>query len=227
MKFRDFRELLQSWKSGDKRIYLQQALNDGVGKRIVLDFLQFNWSWAKEQQEANNWGPLTSNLMLVSQEGNLTPVHYDEQENLFCQVEGYKRVILFPPSQFECLYPYPVHHPHDRQSQVDFENPDYEKFPKFRYVDGQEGVLGPGDVLYLPMYWWHHFESLKDGGVTISITFWYKAAPTGKIEYPLKAHQKMAMMRNIEKMITEALNNNQEVAPFMCDMVLGRYTHPT
>ena len=38
--------------------------------------------------------------------------------------------------------------------QVDFDNPDYEKFPKFRDVKGFEAVLGPGDVLYLPMYWW-------------------------------------------------------------------------
>ncbi len=50
--------------------------------------------------------------------GNITPVHYDEQENFFTQVTGGKRVLLFDPSQFECLYPYPVHHPHDRQSQV-------------------------------------------------------------------------------------------------------------
>lgn len=39
-----------------------------------------------------------------------------------------------------------------------------------------------------------------------------QAGPTGKIEYPLKAHQKVAMMRNIEKMITEALNNHDEVS---------------
>ena len=50
--------------------------------------------------------------------GNVTPVHYDEQENLFAQVEGLKRVILFPPEQFECMYPFPVHHPCDRQSQA-------------------------------------------------------------------------------------------------------------
>ena len=50
--------------------------------------------------------------------GNLTPCHYDEQENFFTQVTGCKRVILFSPGQFDCLYPYPVHHPHDRQSQV-------------------------------------------------------------------------------------------------------------
>ena len=38
--------------------------------------------------------------------------------------------------------------------QVDFDNIDYKRFPKFREVRGLEAVLGPGDVLYLPMYWW-------------------------------------------------------------------------
>lgn len=37
--------------------------------------------------------------------------------------------------------------------QVNFENPDYERFPLFKDVAGQEAVLGPGDVLFLPMYW--------------------------------------------------------------------------
>ncbi len=37
--------------------------------------------------------------------------------------------------------------------QVDFENPDYERFPNFRNAKGYEAVLGPRDTLYLPMYW--------------------------------------------------------------------------
>lgn len=40
----------------------------------------------------------------------------------------------------------------------------------------------------------------------------FKSAPTGKIEYPLKPQQKVAIMRNIEKMITEALNQTEEVS---------------
>lgn len=39
-------------------------------------------------------------------------------------------------------------------SQVDFDNPDYERFPNFQNVVGYETVVGPGDVLYIPMYWW-------------------------------------------------------------------------
>lgn len=132
------------------RVYLQQTLNDTVGKKIVLDFLGFNWNWINKQQAQRNWGPLTSNLLLIGMEGkvsdnvwiilirhqcqclslkvfinnvftgNVTPAHYDEQQNFFAQIKGHKRCILFPPDQFECLYPYPVHHPCDRQSQVSF-----------------------------------------------------------------------------------------------------------
>ncbi|CAJ0949244.1 unnamed protein product [Ranitomeya imitator] len=102
----------------DIRLYLQQTLNDTVGRKIVVDFLGFNWNWINKQQARHGWGQLTSNLLLIGMEGNVTPAHYDEQQNFFAQIKGYKRCILFPPEQFECLYPYPVHHPCDRQSQL-------------------------------------------------------------------------------------------------------------
>jgi hypothetical protein len=60
------------------------------------------------------------NQLLVAQEGNVMTVHYDEMENLFAQVQGTQRILLFSPEMFPCLYPYPYHHPHDRQSQVPF-----------------------------------------------------------------------------------------------------------
>ncbi|KAK9400556.1 hypoxia-inducible factor 1-alpha inhibitor, partial [Crotalus adamanteus] len=151
MKFGDFVAQLQESKQqgGRKRtpetLYLQQTLNDTVGRKIVVDFLGFNWNWINRQQVKRGWGQLTSNLLLIGMEGNVTPAHYDEQQNFFAQIKGYKRCILFSPDQFECLYPYPVHHPCDRQSQVDFDKPDYEKFPNFQNIVGYETVVGPGD----------------------------------------------------------------------------------
>lgn len=100
------------------RLYLQQGLNNTVGHAIMQDFVKFDWEYCIGKQTKHNWGPLTSNLLLIGMEGNVTPCHYDEQQNLFAQLQGYKRCILFPPDQFECLYPHPVYHPHDRQSMV-------------------------------------------------------------------------------------------------------------
>ncbi|CAG0914784.1 unnamed protein product [Notodromas monacha] len=223
MKFSEFLVKFRQWKHGQPRMYLQHPLNDSVGKAIKDDFLAFNWKWLESVQKEHNWGNLSSNLIYIGMEGNVTPVHYDEQENFFAQVEGFKRCILFPPETFECLYPYPVFHPHDRQSQVDFDKPDFESFPKARHLRGFECVLEPGDVLYIPKYWWHHVESLLGAGHTTSINFWYKSGPLTQVEYPLKPQRKVAMIRNLEKVVTEALGNPFEVGPLFEALALGRY----
>lgn len=38
--------------------------------------------------------------------------------------------------------------------QVDFNNPDYSRFPKFCSAKANEAIVGPGDVLYIPTYWY-------------------------------------------------------------------------
>lgn len=120
MKFSEFVDKMKETEEsgGEERVYLQQTLNDTVGRKIVMDFLGFNWNWINKQQAKRSWGQLTSNLLLIGMEGNVTPAHYDEQQNFFAQIRGHKRCILFPPDHFQSLYPYPVHHPCDRQSQV-------------------------------------------------------------------------------------------------------------
>ncbi|XP_033124558.1 hypoxia-inducible factor 1-alpha inhibitor-like [Anneissia japonica] len=222
--FTDFVETLKNADVEKRRYYLQQTLTEGVGRKIVEDFIKFNWTWVTDQQKRSGWGPLTSNLLLIGMDGNVTPAHYDEQQNFFAQIQGYKKCILFPPNQFAYLYPFPVSHPCDRQSQVDFDSPDFAKFPKFSQVKGYEAVVGPGEVLYIPMYWWHHIESAMGIGPTISVNFWYRAAMTPKvIDYPLKDVQKVSIMRNIEKMLAEALKDTTEIGPLLHMMVDGRF----
>ena len=118
-----------------RRHYLQTALVDGVGASMLADFRAFDWKWLSEWQTELGWSALTSNLLLVGEKGNVTPAHYDEQQNFFAQLCGRKRVILFPPGEFGALY-LPVHHPNDRQSQVDlyaYETDDdaRRRFPRF------------------------------------------------------------------------------------------------
>lgn len=38
--------------------------------------------------------------------------------------------------------------------QVDIDNPDFEMYPKLHDIAGYEAVVEPGDVLYIPMYWY-------------------------------------------------------------------------
>jgi len=118
MTMPEFVKRFYDWKPGKKRLYFQQVLTGSVGPKIYDDFRQFRWDWLANQKEKFGWEELTSNLLLIGQPGNVTPAHYDEQQNLFAQVHGCKRVLLFHPKFFQCLYPYPFHHPCDRQSQV-------------------------------------------------------------------------------------------------------------
>jgi len=72
----------------DEFIYYQDTLTDAVGTSIKHDFVHFNWRWLNEHKKRYNWGQLTTNLLLISQPGNITPCHYDEQHNYFCQVRN-------------------------------------------------------------------------------------------------------------------------------------------
>lgn len=60
-------------------MYLQQTLNDTVGRKIVVDFLGFNWNWINRQQAKRGWGQLTSNLLLIGMEGKKSPLLKYEQ----------------------------------------------------------------------------------------------------------------------------------------------------
>lgn len=154
MNFSEFVDKLKECqKTGIHKLYLQQLLFQNIGERIIKDFISFNWDWINQQKNLNRWGPLSSNLLLIAMAGNITSVHYDEQQNFLAQVRGRKRCLLFSPEQFECLYPYPIHHPHDRQSQVNLENLNLKKFPKSADLEGMQAILEPGDVLYIPVYW--------------------------------------------------------------------------
>ena len=119
---------------------------------------------------------------------------------LWPRADGRKRCVLFSPDDFRALYPFPVHHPCDRQSRVNLYNPDLERFPRFAEARPVHAVLEPGELLYIPQYWWHHIENLSSE--CVSLNFWFKdQSKPQKVVLPLSGHQHLAMRRNIEKMI--------------------------
>jgi Cupin-like domain len=101
---------------------------------------------------------------------NVSPLHYDNANNFFAQVYGRKHMTLFDPVQTEWLYPYPVRAVMKHLSFVDVENPDLIRYPEYRKTQPMECILEPGELLYLPAYWWHHVRSLD---VSISVSFWW------------------------------------------------------
>ena len=95
--------------------------------------------------------------------GTVTPLHHDAMNILLAQVCGRKTVTLIPSFQT----PYVYNHI-GVYSAVDCEKPDYNKFPLFRKATQLKVLLEPGQVLFIPVGWWHHVRSVD---VSISLSF--------------------------------------------------------
>jgi hypothetical protein len=106
----------------------------------------------------------------VGAAGNGSALHFDESYNLLAQVRGRKRLVLFPPEQTDCLYPFPADSKIPTMSQVDIDRPDFDTFPRFREAEGVELTLQEGQMLYIPLFWWHQVRSLDP---SISVNFWW------------------------------------------------------
>lgn len=96
--------------------------------------------------------------------GAQTPLHHDLTSNFMAQVVGRKRVILASPFQTPQLY----NHLHC-YSRADLERPDLERFPLLAQVQALQADIEPGDLLFIPVGWWHQVRSL-DLSITISFT---------------------------------------------------------
>ena len=93
--------------------------------------------------------------------GVIAEAHYDGSRNSVVLLNGLRRWVMAHPNQCDNLHLYPRGHPSGRHSAVDWSKPDLEQFPKFKKTVGNEVILQPGDVLYVPTDWFHYIVSLN------------------------------------------------------------------
>jgi ribosomal protein L16 Arg81 hydroxylase len=96
--------------------------------------------------------------------GTITPLHYETRNILLAQVTGRKHYRLVPAAQRQYVY-----NTLGAFSEVDCERPNYRQFPKFRHATVVDVLLQPGEVLFVPVGWWHHVRAL-DISTTICFT---------------------------------------------------------
>mmetsp|Transcript_55026 Transcript_55026/g.120674 ORF Transcript_55026/g.120674 Transcript_55026/m.120674 type:complete len:428 (+) Transcript_55026:32-1315(+) len=205
MTFREFYECAKrDIREKSPRHYLQESLNLDTHPQLVQEVKDWDWSWVLKVNQECGWGPQSRNSMFVGLKGACSPAHYDQQENIFCQIRGHKRVVLSPPADWRCYYCFPSDHACDRQAMANPEKPDLEVFPAFRYARLLEADLGPGDAFFLPGSWFHQFSNMTD--FCTSINFWSEPPPANvqdAMQGKLTASSEMALIRNVESMLAK------------------------
>lgn len=99
-----------------------------------------------------------------------SPLHRDPPDNLFAQIWGKKRFVLFAPDDTKNLYRHRIWSGLPDFSPVDAERPDYVRFPKLLSARPITCEVGEGEVLYLPRYWWHQVTSVTRSA---SVNLWW------------------------------------------------------
>ncbi len=93
--------------------------------------------------------------------------HADTANNVYTQVKGRKMFIICSPEFNKTMYQSKKHVYGAVASDVDINNFDITKHPKFKDNIFEYVILEPGDVLFVPQNWWHYVQSL-DLSISIS-----------------------------------------------------------
>jgi hypothetical protein len=106
-------------------------------------------------------------MMWIGPAGTVTSLHHDLTNNLIAQVAGRKRIRIAPAAEVGKLY----NHKHVFSEIPDLDDPgiDLRRHPRLSELRSYDVLLEPGEILFIPVGWWHQVKSL-DFSVTITFT---------------------------------------------------------
>lgn len=92
-----------------------------------------------------------------------TFMHYDiDLANIFhVHFHGKKECILFDQNQTKYLYKVP--HSLITREDINFNNPDFSKWPALKQAQGHKCHLNHGEILYMPEGYWHYMRYITPG----------------------------------------------------------------
>lgn len=146
--------------SGASNDFYMTANNDGKNREALTEL----WDDVGALPQYLVDDPARRGFFWFGPAGTITPLHHDLTNNFMAQIMGRKRVRLIAPSELPSVY----NHRHCF-TEVDARAPDLQRFPAMAGVPIHECVLEPGEILFLPVGWWHHVEAL-DVSVTLAYT---------------------------------------------------------
>lgn len=153
-----------------------EELEEGSKKYLVLSDLvnkipelqnDINLSWLNQIVHKGSTGKTFYSF--IGGRGTKTPMHNEFPVNIYIQVWGKKRWILYPPNNHIFLNAITERRPYFFSNAIpdELDNPD---FPLLKFADKIDIILEPGDVLIVPPFTWHYVENITD---SIAVAYKY------------------------------------------------------
>lgn len=183
MKMSDYIDLLQK-EPTNYRIFLYNLMKE-------VPQLKNDFKWPNIGLKLVKQFP----MLFFGGENSKVFMHYDiDYSNiLHFHFHGKKRCVLFDPNQTPYLYKVP--HALISREDIDFDDPDFEKWPALKKAKGFVCELNHGEMLYMPEGYWHYMKYITPG-FSMSL----RAFPR-KIGNLSKAAYNIFVMRNFDNLM--------------------------
>jgi hypothetical protein len=173
MPFSDFATYVEnSNRQSNERLYLSQFPLDAIPVTLGFD--------AATRSYIPDGSSLVSKNLWFGPSGTISPLHFDRSHNLLHQHWGRKHVVMVDPSHSHQLEPGSKNSVSPHVSSVDLVTSGFNIDLSRLNAPCLETILEPGDVLFVPAFWWHHVISID---VAISINYWWRP-PISACMYP-------------------------------------------
>lgn len=180
MKMAEYIDLLKS-KPTNYRIFLYHLMKETPALQKDFKFPNIGLRMIKQLP-----------MLFFGGKGSKVFMHYDIDfaNILHFHFHGKKQCIIYPPSESKYLYKVP--HALISREDIDFTNPDFEKFPALKKARGFVTELSHGETLYMPEGYWHQMTYLT-AGFSMSL----RATPRTFLNFS-KAIYNLVIMRNFD-----------------------------
>jgi tRNA wybutosine-synthesizing protein 5 len=189
-----------------EKYYLRSTGNDPRGKETVLFQKDFpNLAEDFILPEFFDQENLFSSVLRISSPGIRVWTHYDVMDNLYAQIVGRKKAVMWAPNEASNMY---LEGDKSKVVDIDDHKRNNVDFPKFCKAKQWTCDLIPGDLLYIPALWFHNMTAI-DYGVAINV-FWKnldtslydKKDPYGNKDL-LPAAKSLRMLDNVIKQLEQ------------------------
>lgn len=150
---------------------------------------------------------------------NTTCIHADPSENVLIVISGEKVFDLYPPWEADCIHTTikkflnstmpPFIDPNGMPKDIQ------DNFPNYKYARPQRVHLKAGDILYLPIFWWHAVQGSSRRNMILN--WWCSQHPAKEHRYTEREGAQGVL--NIIKRLEEVNANQSSSKAYssMCD----------